>query len=173
MALFDRIWRAYGAFLHGLGLVAGAACFVMMAMITVNVLGRYLLNTPLPGTFEVSQSLLTVLIFFSMALTQYHHGHIQVIFLTRGLPPRIQQVLAFAMLLIGAAVFGLATYATWGFALESYRVNEQEWGAIRYPIYPIKFVVFFGLALLTIQFVLDAVRVATGRESASASGGKR
>ncbi len=167
MDIFDRVWRGYGAVLYALGLIAGLMCFLMMAIVSINVIGRYLFNVPLSGAFEATQSMLTVMVFFSMALTQYHGGHIRVVVLTRRMPEKVRRALNVAMLGAGAILFGLASFATFHFAMESYSVNEQEWGSIRYPIYPIKFVVFAGLVLLTIQFALDMIKEMLGVDGSS------
>lgn len=160
MHTFHRVWRAYGAFLGALGLVAGIVTFAMMVLVVVNVIGRYAFNSPVGGAFEVAQSMLTVIVFFSLALTQFHDGHIKVVLLTRLLPARLQRPLSIAVLLLGAAFFAVASYGSFNFAWESWLINEQEWSSIVYPLYPVKFVVFFGLALLSIQFVLSAIHVA-------------
>jgi TRAP-type C4-dicarboxylate transport system permease small subunit len=158
MTLFEKIWRGYGALLHALGIVAGLATLVMMVIVVANVIGRYLFNAPIPGAFEVSQSVLTVTIFLSLALTQFHDGHIKVVILTRLLPLRGRRWVAVLMLLVAASLFAIASYATLEFAWESYLVNEQERGSIQYPLWPVKFVVFAGLVLLCIQYLLSAAR---------------
>lgn len=162
MTTFERIWRGYGALLYGLGLIAGVTTFAMMFLVIANVIGRYAFNNPIGGAFEVTQSMLTILVFFSLALTQFDDGHIKVSVITRRLQPRARRAVRTVMLALGAVFFAWCGYATFFFALESYSVNEQEWGSITYPLYPFKFVVFIGLVLLSIQFALGTVREAIG-----------
>ena len=38
-----------------------------------------------------------------------------------------------------------------------YSFNEQEWGTVVFPLWPVKFVVFIGILMLAIQFLLDAI----------------
>ena len=155
---FQRIWHIYGAFLRGLGLIAGFATVAMAALVVSNVLSRYLFNTPVAGAFELSESLLVVIVFMSLALTQHADGHIRVILLTRRLPPYLARITHIFTLVIGAAFFAWGSYAAWGFAMESYAINEQRWSSISYPLYPVKFVLFFGLVLLSVQYVLSALK---------------
>ena len=152
-----RILKFYGAFLQALGLIAGLACCITMAMVAVNVIGRYVFNMPFDGAFVYSQSLLTITVFFSLALTQFEKGHIKVSFITRRLTGRLGGAIEIAMLVLGCLLFALASYATLLFAIESFEVDEQVFDSVQYPIYPIKFVVFFGLLLLAIQFALDSL----------------
>ena len=60
-------------------------------------------------------------------------------------------------MLAGAVFFAWCAYAAWKFAAQSWSFNEQEWGTVVFPLWPVKFVVFVGIAMLAIQFLLDAI----------------
>ena len=157
MSAFKRLYRGYGMLLRGFGVISSLATFVMMALVVVNILGRYLFNKPLDGTLEFTESLLVLIIFLSLALTQYDGGHIRVTLLTRRLPKAYARALTVFCMLAGAAFFVWCAYAAWKFALQSWSFKEQEWGTVVFPLYPVKFVVFVGILLLAIQFLLDAI----------------
>lgn len=164
MSSFERIWRGYGIFLRCCGYVAGATTFAMMLLVIANAASRFVFNTPVSGAFELTESMLTVLIFLSFALTQYEGGHIQVVLLTQRMPRAWQKVSSLFALGLGAVFFAWCTNAAWGYTVQSFVINEQQWGTVRYPLYPIKFMVFFGLLLLAIQFCLGFLRVALNGE---------
>jgi TRAP-type C4-dicarboxylate transport system permease small subunit len=157
MSAFQRLYRAYGMLLRGCGLISAVATFVMMVLVVANVAGRYLLNKPLTGTLEFTESLLVLIIFLSVALTQYDGGHIRVTLMTRRLPKRAARVLSIGCMLCGAAFFAWCGYAAWVYAAQSYSFNEHEWGEVVFPLWPMKFVVFIGIVLLAVQFLLDAI----------------
>jgi TRAP-type C4-dicarboxylate transport system permease small subunit len=157
MSAFQRLYRGYGRLLRGFGLISSLATFVMMVLVVANVIGRYLLNKPLTGTLEFTESLLVLIIFLSVALTQYDGGHIRVTLLTRRLPKAGARALTVAAMLAGAAFFSWCAYAAWRFAYQSWSFNEYEWGTVAFPLYPVKFVVFLGILLLAVQFLLDAI----------------
>jgi TRAP-type C4-dicarboxylate transport system permease small subunit len=157
MNAFQTLYRGYGRLLRGFGLISAISTFVMMVLVVANVGGRYLFNRPVTGTLEVTESLLVLIIFLSVALTQYDGGHIRVNIVTRRLPPRAARVFTVISMLCGCAFFTWCGYAAWIFAAQAYSFNEQEWGEIVFPLWPMKFVVFFGIALLAIQFLLDAI----------------
>lgn len=163
--IFGHIWRGYGALLYGLGLIAALATAIMMFLVVCNALARYLFNAPINGAFEITESLLTVVVFLSLALTLYGDGHIRVILLTQRFSPRVQRIVRIFTLLLGAVFFAWCSYGTWGFAMESYLTNEQEWGSIQFPLYPVKFLVFAGLVLLSVQYVLSAIHEAVSEHS--------
>ena len=157
MLAFQRLYRGYGLLLRAVGMVSSLATFAMMALVVTNIFGRYLLNKPLDGTLEFTESLLVLIIFLSVALTQFDGGHIRVTLLTRRLPKAWAQVLNVLCMLAGAAFFTWCAYAAWKFAYQSWTFGEQEWGTVVFPLWPVKFVVFVGIAMLAIQFLLDAV----------------
>lgn len=156
----QKISHAYAAFVRSIGMFAGIVTLLMMLLVMTNVLSRYILKIPISGAFEITQSMLTVTVFFSLALAQLNDSHIRVVLLTDRLSPAWQRTMRVFGLVIGAIFFGWCTYATFGFAMSSYEIGEQEWGSVRYPIYPIKFAVSFGLLVLSIQFVFSAIRTA-------------
>ncbi|MGH6727812.1 MAG: TRAP transporter small permease subunit [Pseudolabrys sp.] len=157
MVAFQRLYRGYGHVLRAMGFIAAVATFVMMALVVANIVGRYLFNKPLDGTLEFTESLLVLIIFLSVALTQYNGGHIRVTLLTRRMPKTWAHALNIFCMLAGAAFFSWCAYAAWRFALQSWSFKEQEWGTVVFPLYPVKFVVFIGLLMLAIQFGLDAI----------------
>lgn len=157
MSSFERLYRSYGRILRGFGIISEVATFVMMVLVVANIFGRYVFNKPIDGTLEFTESLLVLIIFLSLGLTQYDGGHIRVTLATRLLPrPYARAATVFAML-AGAAFFGWCAYAAWNFAYQAWTFNEQEWGTVVFPLWPVKFVVFIGILMLAIQFLLDAV----------------
>ncbi len=157
MSAFQRLYRGYGVLLRACGLISALATFVMMVLVVVNILGRYLFNKPLDGTLEFTESLLVLIIFLSLALTQYDGGHIRVTLLTRRMPKAAAKAATVFCMLAGAVFFTWCAYAAWRFAAQSFSFREQEWGTIVFPLWPVKFVVFGGILMLAIQFVLDAI----------------
>ncbi|MBJ3778037.1 TRAP transporter small permease subunit [Acuticoccus mangrovi] len=162
VSAYGRVRSAYGWALLVAGSFAGIVTFLMMLLVVANVLLRSIADAPIDGTLELTQSALVILIFLSLALTQYEGGHIHVVILTQRLPARLRTAVRFLAMVLGLVFFAWATKGAFDFALRSYTINEQEWGAIRFPIWPVKFVVFVGLLALAIQFLIDAVGVLVG-----------
>lgn len=151
--------HAYGRLLHFSGVVAGCVAFLMMVLVVANTVLRFFFNAPIVGTLEITESMLTVMIFLSLALTQFEGGHIHVVLLTDRFPAPLRRASRFVAMLLGFLFFAWCSYAAWGFAMKSWAIDEHEWGAISFPLYPVKFVVFAGLLLLTFQFLLDALTI--------------
>ena len=146
--------------------LAGITLFVMMLMVVANTLTRKLLNWPITGVFELTASMLTLAVFLALAYTQKAGAHISVDVVSRHFTGTTRFVFEIAAPLLGAVCFAWATYASWLFAFEAYEMGEQEWGSITYPIWPVKMLVCFGIAALTLRYVVEVFLVARGEHMA-------
>jgi len=155
---FERLYRGYGRLVTGFAILAGLITFAIMWLIDANALTRKFLNAPVQGSFELTEAGLVLIVFLSLAFTQYRRGHIRVTLLTRHLPTGIQHGLYILVLLVGALFFAWCTYAAYGNAVRSFELNEQEWGVIQLPIWPVKSAIALGTALIALQYLLDAIR---------------
>jgi TRAP-type transport system small permease protein len=157
-----RLRAAYGRVLNLCGLTAGCLLLAVMILVVSNALLRYLLNAPIAGALELTEGALPIIVFFSLAMTQYEGGHIKVVLLTRKLPPTAQRVALVIALLAGAFFFAWATKAGWQLTAKSYAIGEIERGSVRYPLWIVKGAIMVGMALLSLQFLIDAALAALG-----------
>jgi TRAP-type C4-dicarboxylate transport system permease small subunit len=154
--MLERVNQEMGKVLRGFGLVAGCLTFGVMLLVVANIIARFVFNAPIGGTLEVTESALTILIFLSLAMTQHEGGHIKVTLIMRRTSEKSIRIGNIVAAFLGSLFFAWATYAAWGLFVKSLMMNEQEWGSIIFPVYPVKFVIFLGLLLLSLQFLLDA-----------------
>jgi len=61
-----------------LGVISAVVLFLMMIITTVDVFGRYVLNKPLPGGFEMTEMALAVLIYAALPLVSIRREHIVI-----------------------------------------------------------------------------------------------
>jgi TRAP-type C4-dicarboxylate transport system permease small subunit len=96
-----------------LGYAAAAVMLFLMLLTCVDVVGRYFLNKPLTGGFELTEVLLASLIFAGLPLVTLRGDHITVDLFDPVTPDwlfRIQHALAS---LIGAACTGYLAWCLW------------------------------------------------------------
>ncbi len=92
-----------------LGAAAAVLLFVLMAVTTVDVIGRYILNWPLRGGFEMTELLLLTLIFAGLPLVSRADEHVTLDFIDGWLGERGRQWLRrFVDLVCGLIILGLA-----------------------------------------------------------------
>jgi TRAP-type C4-dicarboxylate transport system permease small subunit len=104
---FDR------AVVPTLGYVAAAVMFCLMLLTCADVVGRYFLNKPVTGGFELTEVLLAALIFAGLPLVTLRGDHITVDLFDPVTPDwlfRIQHALAS---LIGTGCTGCLSWRLW------------------------------------------------------------
>lgn len=96
-----------------LGVAASAVLLALMLLTFADVVGRYVLNRPVRGAFEVTELMLVVLIFAGLPLVSYADEHALMDFIDRLLPSRAQRRLERAVQALCAAVMLLLAWLVW------------------------------------------------------------
>src|SRR5689334_24228939 len=92
----------------------------MMVLTFFDVVGRYLLNKPIRGGFEVTELLLLVLIFAGLPLVSHADEHVTMDFIDRVLPPR---ALAVHVRVVHAVVAALFFFLSWQVYIKAGRIS--------------------------------------------------
>src|SRR5258708_25169297 len=87
-----------------LGISASVLLFGMMVLTFFDVVGRYLLNKPIRGAFEITELGLLVLIFAGLPLVSHADEHVTMDFIDRMLTDRLARAWIRVMHLICAAI---------------------------------------------------------------------
>lgn len=103
-------FRPLAAATRLLQLVAALLLLVMMAVTFVDVIGRYVFNSPLPGAFELTEVLLALVVFVGLPIVTARREHVTVDLLTGRLPGVARHSLARLSLAVTAAVLALLTW---------------------------------------------------------------
>jgi TRAP-type C4-dicarboxylate transport system permease small subunit len=158
---FLRIYSLYSKLLFAVAVLAGIFTFAIMWVIDLNAFTRKIFNAPVPAALEITQSLMVVAIMAPFAYTLLKRDHVNTTVLTAHFPPAAQRWLHFVWMVVGFLLFAGVTYGAFDYGMRSYRMNEQIWGAtIQFPLWPAKVSVCIATALLSIQFLLDAIGTA-------------
>jgi TRAP-type C4-dicarboxylate transport system permease small subunit len=129
------------------------ACFLLplMIMTSVDVVGRDVLNSPIPGTVELSQYLLSVFILLGFAYTQQAKAHVTVSLFTSRLPYRAQLILQIITTLLILFVCCIIAWQGWVVGIEERTVSDM----LRVPQYPFRLLVAFAACTLCLQLLTD------------------
>jgi len=84
-----------------------------MVLTFLDVVGRYLLNRPIRGAFEVTELALLVLIFAGLPLVSHADEHVTMDFIDRVLPPAGQRALLRVVHAVCAAIMFFLTWQVW------------------------------------------------------------
>lgn len=135
--------------------VSAAIVGLMMALTTVDVVLRYLFNSPIPGVYTLCEMLMVGIVYLAIAYVQQQKGHVRVdvfIDLLQG-PPRLAFELA--VLILALVCFSLATWQTGFQAWDAWVTGDYAMGLIPFPYWPAKAILSIGLGLLCLRFVTD------------------
>jgi len=151
MGWFDAVQKGIhkaNRFIAGVG-----ACFLLplMVMTAVDVVGRDALNSPIPGTFELSQYMLSVFILLGFAYTHQEKGHVTVSLFTSRLPYLAQVVLKIITTLLMLVVCCILAWQGWVVGIEEKTVSDM----LRVPQYPFRLLVAFAACTLCLQLLSD------------------
>jgi TRAP-type C4-dicarboxylate transport system permease small subunit len=144
----ERIVFPIAEIMHKIGL---GILFLLMALTVGDVVGRYFLAAPIPGTFEVTNFMLALIVFLTLGYTQVQKGHIRIDILVARFSPRTQAILDAINYSLSLLLFSLVIWQT---AMHAKRlwVGHNVSGILSWPIYP--FVIFVAFGTLVFSLVL-------------------
>ena len=165
--MFQAIGRILSRISSATALVAGVSVALMMIQVSIDVVGRYVLNAPLPATIAiVSQYYMLFIVFLPLALPDLGKGHIAVDVVYNFFPKSVQRHVDALVCLICAAVFAAMTWASWGDALTKLKIGAQviETG-VAIPIWPAYFALPLGCLLIALVQAYKVLAYLFGAES--------
>ncbi|MBN1102427.1 MAG: TRAP transporter small permease [Deltaproteobacteria bacterium] len=128
---------------------ASVILFLMMVLTTADVFGRKVFSDSILGTVELSEFMLALVVFFSLAHTEFMDGHVRVDLVmiqfgrrTRSTVDMITQFLCFLL----CAVFTWSTLVYAGKMRLSGDVSQDLW----LPKYPFVYLAVLGFAVLSL-----------------------
>jgi TRAP-type C4-dicarboxylate transport system permease small subunit len=130
--------------------------FVMMTMTMADVLLRKLTNTTIIGAGEITEMMMAVVVFCSLAQCQVEEGHIRIDLIMRKAGPRIQSVVDMVTQFLCFGLFCLVTWSTFTHAMEIMEWEEVSID-LAIPIYPFVFIAAIGSAMLALILLYKAM----------------
>lgn len=142
--------------------IASVVLFLMMILTITDVVLRKTLSKSILGTVEVTEFLLVIVIFFTLAHTEILNGHVKVDLVMSRFGERAQSLVDMITQFICFILCVLITWSTLIYA-EVMRVSGEVSQDLWVPIYPFIYVVAMGCAVLALtllmKFFLSVMRV--------------
>lgn len=136
--------------------IGAAVLTAIMALTGIDVIGRYFLSKPLPGSFEITELLMAVMISLGLAYCSLERGHVRVDILTQKLSRRGQAIANFGADIVFLAISLLITWQT-AYRVQSFIEKNLTTNVLYLPIFPFVIVVVVGFAILCLVLLRDAV----------------
>ena len=140
--------------------------FILMAMVLltiVDVVLRRIFNHPLSSSLELSQVMLVIVVFSSVAYCGIKSGHVTIDALTSRFSPKIQAILNSITGLFGVLLFSAMGWGSMVLAMDKLS-NHSVTGILPIPIYPFVFLVAFGSILLALILLVQFINSLIGME---------
>jgi TRAP-type C4-dicarboxylate transport system permease small subunit len=164
MVIIKKIAESISNFAARVGMLAIA---VLLFMTVGDVIGRFVFNHPIPGTFELTKILFALSVFFSLSVSQYNGENLGITIIYDRVPTRFQGVLDLISSVISIATFSVAFSQTLKYAARM-RSSNTTTSVLRWPMYPWIYLASAGLILLILVLVWDlakAVNLLKGEKS--------
>lgn len=164
---YSAIGSAYVFCLRALNFISVGLIFFTALWIFGDITGRFLFNHPIPGTMELIKTIIIPIIFLSLPYTLHENRHIQTTILVRRMPPSLLPWLNVMIALVGALIFLAVCRYGWDAAWKSWIIREFEGVQLRVPVYPSRFSIVLGSALMVIEFariLVNDMRNAMGQK---------
>lgn len=150
MTLMERL-AAWTVALGGIGLI------ISMFLGVGDVVGT-LVNHPVAGAQEVTESTMVLIVFGGLTYAQIRRRHIRVELFYLRAGPQLRSAMDIVAAAAAIVYFGLMIWQAWNEAMYSWQIKEATFGLIRFPLYPARFLLVAGTALMLVQLLLDLVR---------------
>ncbi len=146
--------------------ISTVTTFILMLLTTADAGGRYLLNWPITGAYEISTNyLMILLVFMAMSYTYREGAHIRVTFLVDRLPAKVKLIVNYIVQMVSVIIGVLFVIATYQQALLTMETHTTLSSLPFVPQGPAYFIVPAGLFFMSLAMLLDLRKVRKGKSS--------
>jgi tripartite ATP-independent transporter DctM subunit len=147
-----------GIFSRWVNVIGTVIIFLMVGLTFIDVILRYLFSNPITSAFEITEVLLIVAVFFTVANTHNQKSHIRVDIITSRLGPKGFLIFDFSNNLLGTGLFALIIWQTiyltqFFFGRHSYHADSLQWVS-----WPFAALIVFGSLLMGLLYLRDLLK---------------
>lgn len=155
----SSIWsRGLEKVIHIFGAIGAAFILAIMILTTIDVVGRYVIGSPLKGSVEISEILFLSAVYLGLSYTHLFREHVGVDLFVSRLSQRTRLVLETIMLLLALFTYGVLAWRGAGAFWTSLETGEYRWGLISIPLWPARLMIPLGVSALSLKFIAEIVR---------------
>lgn len=159
MLVFRKIDSAYSKLLTLIDAFTAFMVFVLMVLITADVVSRTLLNHPFQGVSEIVSNCIIILCFLEIPYVLMRGTHVRTTLIYDKVGHNGKCIIDIIAGIIGIVVFALIIQSSWGNFTKALAINDAEIaGSVRIPTVPGRFSVILGSALMVIEFIFQTIK---------------
>ena len=127
---------------------------ILAVTILIDVFGRVLFLSPLPGTKEILQNSVIAVAFLQIPLAVFSSSMLRTTLLSDVLPAFIRRLVRTIGNALGLLLFGAIAYSALPEAFDAFRLGEYEGeGAMRIYTWPIRFLIVATAAFSALAYI--------------------
>ncbi len=130
----------------------------VMAFVCLEVLMRYLLNSPIPGHLEGAELLLPMIVFFAVSHTQAENAHVGMTLVVESLPGRGRRNAEVATLFLSLATCAVLSYFSAKHAYRGWEYDDVTMSPPYWPTWPSSAAVPVGYFLIAVRMYFQMLR---------------
>jgi TRAP-type transport system small permease protein len=120
---------------EGLSTFAALVLAAVMMVSVVDVVGRYVFNRPLPGSSEITEILMAILIYAGLPLVSLRRAHIAVDLLDPVTPPGLTRIRDAVVGIVSVFVLAIIAWRLWAYA-DQIRSSKDVTEYLKLPLAP-------------------------------------
>jgi len=151
----ERVEGPFGRVLRWLTLAAGWVLMALLFYTVLDVVLRYIFNTPFRGSLEFTQFLMSVIVFLGLAYCGWTGGHVAVDIFVKPLESKALRFIPPLLLLVSAVLFAVIAWYSLQDGLQNMRRVSNM---LRWPYYPFVFITAFGCAAYALVLFVQSAQ---------------
>lgn len=144
-----------GIFSRWTNVIGIAVLFLMVCVTFVDVILRYIFNSPIKGVLEITEVLMILAVFLAVAHTQNEKAHVTVDLVTGRLSPKARIVMELITALLGLGIFAVAIWRVFVQTLYFAAHNQMHSQYFNIPSTPFAAIIVLGCTLLWLLLLRD------------------
>ena len=137
--------------------VASVVLSLLILLIVSDVVLRYFFEKGIQGSYELTEFMFGLIVFFGLAYTQVKGRHINVDFIASRFPKRVQLIFNVVKHVILSSLLALMCWQTISRAVTSWQRHEVS-GVLGIPIGPFILAAGAGILVFLLTILLDLFR---------------
>lgn len=159
MSVMRKIDKLLEHFLSIMDGIAAISIFLIMFLITADVLSRVCFNRPFAGTAEIVSSIIIIVCFLEIPYVAVKGAHVRTTMLYDKVGKRGKLIIDMVAAMLGVLVYAFIIKASWGSFINAIKIGEAEIaGSVRITTVPGRFTIIFGSFLMILEFISQFIK---------------
>ncbi len=154
--------RGLSPLVNTVGKIGSGAIVLMMLLSVSDVLGRRIFGQAVLGTYELSEVMLVIVLFFTLGYVEILRRNITIGLVVDRLRPRSQNFIDSLMYVVFLIFFVLLTWQLGLYAVEAHQRNNVLSLTLPAPVFPFVILAAFGSALLSLVVLMHLLLFLAG-----------